>query len=203
SEKRTKRMMKTQHTEEFNRYVQKIYDPLKVGSIDGSDKRPHDKAIVRAIDAEYKPNARVIGEPLNTVFVAHLHTETTEDTIRRLFSKYGEIKRLRLIRDLVTGHSKRYAFVEFCERRDAMKAVDRTHNTILDGRKIFVDFECERILQGWKPRRLGGGFGGNKNSGQLRFGCKNRPFKRPIIIQSYHESKERLRSQSSRSHHLK
>ncbi|RWS00262.1 hypothetical protein B4U79_00013 [Dinothrombium tinctorium] len=67
-------MMKTRHNEEFNRYIQNIYDPLKVGSIDGSDKRPHDKAIVRAIDAEYKPNARVIGDPLNTVSLVFKQT---------------------------------------------------------------------------------------------------------------------------------
>jgi len=28
---------------------------------------------------------------------------------------------------------------------------------------------------------LGGGFGGRKESGQLRFGGKDRPFKRPIV----------------------
>lgn len=28
---------------------------------------------------------------------------------------------------------------------------------------------------------LGGGFGGKKESGQLRFGGRNRPFKKPIV----------------------
>ena len=30
------------------------YDPLKVGSIDGTDLRPHDRAITRAIQAKCK-----------------------------------------------------------------------------------------------------------------------------------------------------
>ncbi|RWS30879.1 U11/U12 small nuclear ribonucleoprotein 35 kDa protein-like protein, partial [Leptotrombidium deliense] len=29
------------------------YDPVKVGSIDGSDTTAHDKAIVRAINSDY------------------------------------------------------------------------------------------------------------------------------------------------------
>lgn len=34
-------------------------------------------------------------------------------------------------------------------------------------------------MKGWKPRRLGGGFGGRKESGQLRFGGRARPFQKP------------------------
>ncbi|CAH0722104.1 unnamed protein product, partial [Brenthis ino] len=49
-------------------------------------------------------------------------------------------------------------------------------------RDIVTEREAERRLQGWKPRRLGGGLGGCKESGQLRFGCRDRPFRKPILI---------------------
>ena len=45
-----------------------------------------------------------------------------------------------------------------------------------------VDMEVARTLPGWVPRRLGGGFSGKKESGQLRFGGIDRPFRRPIIV---------------------
>lgn len=45
-----------------------------------------------------------------------------------------------------------------------------------------MDFVNFRTLKGWKPRRLGGGFGGKKESGQLRFGGRARPFQRPYEI---------------------
>ena len=51
------------------------------------------------------------------------------------------------------------------------------HRKIIDGNKISVDFERERIMEGWKPRKLGGGFGGNITSGQLRFGGRDKPFR--------------------------
>lgn len=39
------------------------YDPLKAGSIDGTDEEPHDHGIVRAMNAKYRPNKGVIGKP--------------------------------------------------------------------------------------------------------------------------------------------
>lgn len=61
----------------------------------------------------------------------------------------------------------------------------------IDNSEIIVEREAERVLQGWKPRRLGGGFGGNKQSGQLRFGCRDRPFRKPINLVVKEESYRR------------
>lgn len=79
----------------------------------------------------------------------------------------------------------------------------------LDESKITVDYECERLLSGWSPRRFGecsdlhycsskdggewlslcmvvmyagGGLGGCKGSGQLRFGGRDRPFRKPMCV---------------------
>ena len=154
------------------------------GSIDGTDEVPHDHGIVRAINSKYKPNKKVTGIPAKTIFAARLNPKTDENTLRRLFSEYGEIKRLRLVRDLVTGFSRGYGFIEYEEEYSARKAFVQANKTLLDGSEIFVDYERERILKNWVPRRLGGGFGGNKESGQLRFGGRDRPFKKPIIVGS-------------------
>ncbi|KAJ4968306.1 hypothetical protein NE237_015007 [Protea cynaroides] len=35
-------------------------------------------------------------------------------------------------------------------------------------------------MAGWIPRRLGGGLGGKKESSQLRFGGRERPFRAPL-----------------------
>ncbi|XP_062515157.1 U11/U12 small nuclear ribonucleoprotein 35 kDa protein-like [Corticium candelabrum] len=160
----------------------KIYDPLKCGSIDGTDTVPHDKAVIRAMNAKYKPNEKVVGDPLCTVFVARLDRDTTEETIQIFFEKYGKIKRFRLVRDIVTGLSRGYAFFEYEQQSSAKTAYRDANKAVIDGREIFVDFECERTLRGWIPRRLGGGFGGKKESGQLRFGGRDRPFRKPIIV---------------------
>ena len=121
--------------------------------------------------------------------MSRLNLKTTKDTIRETFSKYGRIKRLRLVKDIITGYSKGYAFVEFELETDAEEAYQRAHKTSIDCNVIFIDFECERLLKGWKPRRLGGGFGGKKESGQLRFGCRDRPFIKPIQLKIKEETR--------------
>lgn len=68
------------------------------------------------------------------------------------------------------------------------KALREMHLEYIDGSEIIVEREAERRLPGWKPRRLGGGFGGRKESGQLRFGCRDRPFRKPYTVGNKIES---------------
>ncbi|XP_010133564.1 PREDICTED: U11/U12 small nuclear ribonucleoprotein 35 kDa protein isoform X2 [Buceros rhinoceros silvestris] len=162
--------------------IAKEYDPLKAGSIDGTDEEPHDRAIWRAMLARYVPNKGVTGDPHLTLFVARLNLQTTEEKLKEVFSRYGDIRKIRLVRDLVTGFSKGYAFIEYKEERALLKAHRDANRLVIDQHEIFVDFELERTLKGWIPRRLGGGFGGKKESGQLRFGGRDRPFRKPINL---------------------
>lgn len=103
-------------------------------------------------------------------------------TIQKEFSKFGKIVNIRLVKDIVTGKSRGYAFVEYESSLEAKFAVTKMKNEVIDNSEILVDMEQERVLAGWKPRRLGGGFGGRKEAGQLRFGCRDRPFRKPIML---------------------
>lgn len=62
---------------------------------------------------------------------------------------------LRLVRDIITGQSKRYAFIEYETFTMALDAYKYGRSLIINNTEIFVDFECGRTLPGWKPRRLG------------------------------------------------
>ncbi|KAG9487646.1 U11/U12 small nuclear ribonucleoprotein 35 kDa protein [Eleutherodactylus coqui] len=160
----------------------KDYDPLKAGSIDGTDEEPHDRAVLRAMLARYVPNKGVVGDPQLTLFVARLSQQTTEEKLKEVFSRYGDIQRLRLVRDFITGFSRGYAFIEYKQEHAIKKAYRDANKLVIDQREIYVDYELERSLKGWIPRRLGGGFGGKKESGQLRFGGRDRPFRKPINL---------------------
>lgn len=59
------------------------------------------------------------------------------------------------MKDIVTGFSKGYAFVEYETVEDAQRAVEEAYKISIDGKEIFVDYEMERVLPGWIPRRLG------------------------------------------------
>jgi U11/U12 small nuclear ribonucleoprotein SNRNP35 len=153
-----------------------FYDPVMAGSIDGTDEKPHDRGICRALGSDYKPNLGVRGDPSRTLFIGRINFKTDEKKLTKIFSKYGEIREFRLVRDLVTGHSKGYAFVSFKHRGDAEDCYRNCYRLVVDDRELIVDYEYERELKGWVPRRLGGGLGGYKESGQLRFGGRYKPF---------------------------
>ncbi|CAK9291203.1 unnamed protein product [Gordionus sp. m RMFG-2023] len=158
-----------------------MYDPLKAG---GSGLIvPHDRGIVRAINAVFKP-PKPTGRLECTIFVGKLSFKTKKEELRKKFSKYGDIKKIQLIKDIVTGMSKKYSFIEFENIKSAKAAYKFANDTILDNSKIHVEYEFGNSLQGWVPRRLGGGIGGNKKSGQLRFGGSIKSHKRILKLPS-------------------
>lgn len=150
------------------------YNPIKAGNFDGNEIEIHDKGIVRALEANYRPPI-VDSDVKANLFVGNLSLETTEDMVKSHFAKFGTINCAKLIRDLVTGFSKRYAFVEY-EAREAASKAHMQKYVVMDSRELIIEYECGRSLQGWIPRRLGGGYGGKRESGQLRYGGRYRPF---------------------------
>lgn len=168
----------------------KVYDPLKAGSIDGTDLIPHDNAVVRAMSAEYNPpdERTITSNPVNTLFVGRLNLRTSERQLKDEFGQYGQVKSCRLVRDIITGMSRGYGFVEFRKESDAHRAWKAAHGSMFHERQILVEWEFSRTMPGWIPRRLGGGLGGKKESGQLRFGGRDRPFKRPFIVPADQDS---------------
>ncbi|XP_043793622.1 U11/U12 small nuclear ribonucleoprotein 35 kDa protein-like [Apis laboriosa] len=182
----------------------KEYDPLKAGSIDGTDTEPHDKAISRAIQAHYESPHGLKSKPERTLFVARFGPKITKHDLKEFFSKYGEVISAKVIVDIVTGLSQGYGFVEMRSEDEARRVLRRCVDATLKGYQIFIDYECGRTLKGWKPRRLGGGFGGKKESGQLRFGGRDRPFKKPIvpnIIRSHHHHQEHTHHHTHHQYH--
>ena len=163
-----------------------FYDPVMCGSIDGTDEKAHDRSIIRAIWSRYEPNLGVKSDPERTLFVGRVDFRTSEAELAAVFGKYGDIKSLRLVRDVVTGCSRGYAFVEYKHRSDARYAHKKAFKLVVDGRELVVEYEHERMLKGWRPRRLGGGFGGYKESGQMKFGGRYKPFDR--IFRPYHSN---------------
>lgn len=157
------------------------YDPLKAGSIDGTDTEPHDRAVWRAMNAHYVP-PDVDTKPSHTLFVGRLPHSVDEEQLHHKFSAFGVVEKIHLIKDIVTGYSKGYCFVEYRKERDAEYAMRESTGLQINGCPVLVDWEAGHRVKGWVPRRLGGGWGGRKEAGQLRFGCRDRPWKKPIVI---------------------
>ncbi|KAG8057380.1 hypothetical protein GUJ93_ZPchr0002g25693 [Zizania palustris] len=175
-------------------YAEK-YHPIQAGSIDGTDIAPHDNAVLRALLCStaglYDPfgDPKATGDPYCTVFVGRLSRQTDDETLRKAMSRYGRVKSMRLVRDIVTGASRGYAFVEYETDKEMRRAYEDAHHSVIDGTEVLVDYYKQQLMPGWIPRRLGGGLGGKKESGQLRFGGRERPFRAPLRPIPYDELK--------------
>uniref|UniRef100_A0A0E0IMA1 RRM domain-containing protein n=1 Tax=Oryza nivara TaxID=4536 RepID=A0A0E0IMA1_ORYNI len=112
-------------------------------------------------------------------------------------SRYGRVKSMRLVRDIVTGASRGYAFVEYETDREMRRAYEDAHHSIIDGSEVLVDYYRQQLMPGWIPRRSGGGLGGKKESGQLRFGGRERPFRAPLFP---HHQDEKAVISTGKSH---
>lgn len=78
------------------------------------------------------------------LFVGGINFNSTEDTIKEVFARYGEIISFRLIRDRVTGKSKGFAFITFRENEDADRAMLELNGTDVDGRMIGVKLALDK-----------------------------------------------------------
>lgn len=91
----------------------------------------------------------------NKLYVGNLTFSVDEAQLRALFSPYGEISEIAMIKDRDTGQSKGFAFVTFSSQQGAEKALEQNGRT-LSGRPLKVNMAMERDSHGG-GRRPGGG----------------------------------------------
>ncbi|XP_026558753.1 RNA-binding motif protein, X-linked 2 [Pseudonaja textilis] len=73
------------------------------------------------------------------VFVGGLPYELTEGDTICVFSQYGEIVNINLVRDKKTGKSKGFCFICYEDQRSTILAVDNLNGIKIKGRTIRVD----------------------------------------------------------------
>jgi len=85
---------------------------------------------------------------------------------------------VRLVKDK-DGKPRGYAFIEFEKERHMRTAYKQADGKKIDDRRVLVDVERGRTVKGWRPRRLGGGLGGSRqtgsSAGNLKSSGRNAP----------------------------
>ena len=78
------------------------------------------------------------------LMVGSLSWDTTDGTLRELFSEYGNVTEAVILRDRNSGQSRGFGFVTFSDRKDGAKAIEQLDGYELDGRRIGVCVATER-----------------------------------------------------------
>ena len=82
------------------------------------------------------------------LYVGNLSYSTTEDDLRTLFTKAGEVASVALIKDRDTGNSKGFAFVEMNTEAEAQKAISTLNGFNLEDRELKVNLAKPRVERG-------------------------------------------------------
>lgn len=72
------------------------------------------------------------------IHVSNLHTNLIEADLLRLFSQYGEVDNVKLVRDKLNNRSSGRAFVDMPVEKEASQAIISLHGSEVKGKKILV-----------------------------------------------------------------
>ena len=73
------------------------------------------------------------------LYVGGLSYDTTEDSLKDLFSQAGTVDSATVIMDKISGRSKGFGFVEMSSEDEAKKAIEMFNGKDFEGRNIVVD----------------------------------------------------------------
>ena len=90
------------------------------------------------------------------IYVGNLPWSVDNDSLKDLFSSYGDVADAVVIRDRETGRSRGFGFVDLSDDEAGNAAIEAMHGTEIEGRDLVVNQAQER-----KERNGGGGGGWN------------------------------------------
>jgi len=88
---------------------------------------------------------------MKKLFVGSLPPASTEASVQALFSQFGTVRSIKLVKDLFSGHCKGFGFLEM-EGHEARAAIAGLDGKSFEGNQLKVKFEEERG-RGYKGRR--------------------------------------------------
>ena len=101
------------------------------------------------------------------IYVGNLAKDVTDEELQNAFAEFGHIKSVKIIRDMFSGESKGFGFVEMPGVAEAQKAIDSMNTKDLKGKKLVVN-EAKPKTDSNRRSGGGGGYsggGGNRGGG--------------------------------------
>ncbi len=81
---------------------------------------------------------------MNKLYVGNLPYSYNDDTLKSLFTAYGNVVSSAIIRDKMTKRSKGFGFVELEDDANCQAAIEALNGKEVEGRKIVVSIARPR-----------------------------------------------------------
>jgi cold-inducible RNA-binding protein len=109
------------------------------------------------------------GHMPNKLFIGNLSFNVADAGLSELFASMSiPVESIRVMRDMETGRSRGFAFVELPPEADMQSIISQLNGKVLDGRPLTVNEARQQ-----KPREFGGGGGFDRN--RSKFGRRGGP----------------------------
>ncbi|MET0165563.1 MAG: RNA-binding protein [Vicinamibacterales bacterium] len=95
------------------------------------------------------------------IYVGNLSFNTADQELTALFTTYGQVDSVRLIRDRATGQSRGFGFVEMADASAGQAACTALDQQEFEGRRLTVN---EAKPQEQRSGGGGGGFGQRRDA---------------------------------------
>ena len=97
---------------------------------------------------------------MKKLYVGNLSYQVKEEDLENIFSEFGKLLSVTIIRDKHDNSSKGFGFIEMESDEDAMRAINELDGADVEGRNIRVSEAREK-----RDNRGGGGGGGRGGRG--------------------------------------
>ena len=104
------------------------------------------------------------------IYVGNVARTVTEEQLKQLFSQYGEVSAVKMVKDRFTGEGRGFAFVDMVSAQEGKEAIAKCDGTELGGQRLRINEARPR------EERTGGDFrGGDRGPRRPSFGGDRGP----------------------------
>lgn len=87
------------------------------------------------------------------IYVGNLNYNLKESDLEELFSQFGEVISVKIVKDQETGRAKGFGFVEMADDSEGAQAIEKLDGADVRGRNIKVNQANPKQQRGSRPER--------------------------------------------------
>jgi len=124
--------------------IEKKKEKKEKKNVSENESSEEPKLVKNESQQEKEPQKEYNSGTWPELFVNNLSYKTTDESMKKYFSKYGEIESTKIVHDKETGRPKGVGFCKFCDPSSAAEAIKDNGNLFLDGRPITVSYSNDK-----------------------------------------------------------